>query len=573
MRFSNDKAGKIILDFLNNRYFANNIFGANNTTRVRSGPVIVLVGGFRKGDNVRLKTSDLAIPSWVAVVIVVSAGDTGGASPAAWADEAEVLARVRGAVGWDEAVSLLIEGDVEAFGSKGRYSLRTGSGGRFVERVEAPLGGSVGDDGTTGWKVDWSGMPRRLEEWERDADRLFLWACTGQWLDPAAPVVTRIKPQDDGGVVVLAVGVKGGRPEAEFRIDRATWLPRSLTCKGAQGTDVLEFSRYLEHRGRKVAGTVTRRNEGILVSSYEVTSVRPAPAVEGDPFAPVTARPDDTRYDRKAPGTVRLERAKTGHLLVYVTVDGDEPCAFILDSGAGATVVARDTARKLGLAAVGRMPLRSIFGTVPAPVYRARTLSLGPVTVANPYLVEMDLAPLNAAFGRKVEGVVGYDLFSRCVVDLALADDAVTLRDANERLEVEGARWLPLALPGRHPAVPANFAGGREGLFRLDLGASGGPAGNVTFHNSTVQEFHLLDGQAVVRGKAGTVDIAMGEIPWFELAGHRFEKPRVLFAVSEDGVLGKVDTLGNIGVEFLKPFRVVFDYPHGRIALVERRGR
>jgi hypothetical protein len=37
-------------------------------------------------------------------------------------------------------------------------------------------------------------------------------------------------------------------------------------------------------------------------------------------------------------------------------------------------------------------------------------------------------------------------------------------------------------------------------------------------------------------------------------------------------VLGQAGTLGNIGVEFLKPFRIVFDYSHSRIAFVKLDG-
>ena len=209
-----------------------------------------------------------------------------------------------------------------------------------------------------------------------------------------------------------------------------------------------------------------------------------------------------------------------------------------------------------------------MFGTVAAKVHRASSLILGPATIEGVFLVEMDLAPLSAALGLSVQGIVGYDLFSRCCVDLTLDQHALLLRDLQSH-ELDGLPWLPLGLPMRHPAVKAKAAGLPEGPFRLDLGAAGGPAGNVIFHGATVEQYRLLDGRQVTRVQAGKLHLGIGEIDWFELAGHRFERPKVLFALDSDGVLGEAGTLGNIGVEFLKPFRIVFDYSRSRIAFIE----
>jgi hypothetical protein len=487
-------------------------------------------------------------------------------------DDGEVLAKVREAVGWKGAKALIIEGEAEAFASKGRFTLEAGPQGKFRDRTEAPLGGTVGDAGTVGWEVDSSGMPRRLEGQERDQRRLIAWLRTGQWLDPDVKLVATRKPNStEGGDVVLEVGMADRPWRAELRLDGQSWLPRTLTHVGTTGADVVEFSRYIEHEGRKLAGTVTARTGEIPWFQGRVTAIRSAPADADRVFAPIERRPDDTRFDPSIPARVRLERARTGHLLVYPMINGVEFGAFVFDSGAAVTVIAPEVAAKLGLPTIGRAPLSSMFGPVAAKVDRAETLRLGPVTISGVNLVEMDLAPLNAAFGRRVHGVVGYDLFSRCVVDLILAEDALMLHDPKAG-GLEGLRWLPLALPMRHPAVSARATGVPEGLFRLDLGAAGGPAGNVTFHGSAVKAYHLLDGRQVARVQAGNLHLGLGAIPWFELAGHRFERPPVIFALDDEGVLGAVDTLGNIGVEFLRPFRVVFDYPHSRIAFIERAG-
>jgi hypothetical protein len=501
-------------------------------------------------------------------LVVASAALAGGVS-AGEADDTEVLAKVRKAVGWDSALPLVIEGEAELYGSKGRLTLETGSAGKFRERIEAPLGRTRGDDGVTGWEVDSSGMPRRLEADERDRARLTTWIWTGQWLDPAAKLVATLMPrQPDGGDVILEVGFADCRWRAELLIDGQTWLPRSLTSTGASGSEVVEYSRYIEHKGRKLAGRIASRTGDIPTFIGNVTAVRSSPTINDRDFAPTERRPDDTDFDRTRPAKVRLERARTGQLLVFPTIDGMEPGAFVLDSGASGTVISPDVAAKLGLPALGVVPLGSMFGTVAAKVHRAASLRLGPATIKGVFLVEMDLAPLAAAFGVPVQGIVGYDLFSRACVDLTLADDALALYDPKSQ-DLDGLRWLPLGLPMRHPAVTALAAGVPEGQFRLDLGAAGGPAGNLIFHGSTVKKYHHLDGRQITRVQAGKLHLGVGQIDWFALAGHRFERPQVLFALDADGVLGEASTLGNIGVEFLKPFRIVFDYSRARVSFVE----
>ena len=59
-----------------------------------------------------------------------------------------------------------------------------------------------------------------------------------------------------------------------------------------------------------------------------------------------------------------------------------------------------------------------------------------------------------------------------------------------------------------------------------------------------------------------------GTIAWFELMGHRFENPRVIFALATSGPLADPFVDGNLGVEFLKPFRIVLDYQHERLAFI-----
>jgi hypothetical protein len=125
------------------------------------------------------------------------------------------------------------------------------------------------------------------------------------------------------------------------------------------------------------------------------------------------------------------------------------------------------------------------------------------------------------------------------------------------------------------PVVSATFEGNRKGLFRIDAGLSGpNGVGNVICHAPTVRGLHLLRGRDTDRMKLGASNVAMGHVAWFKLAGHRFENPKVVFAIDPQGPLGDEYLEGNIGVDFLKPFHLVLDLPNERVAFVPRgKGR
>ena len=123
----------------------------------------------------------------------------------------------------------------------------------------------------------------------------------------------------------------------------------------------------------------------------------------------------------------------------------------------------------------------------------------------------------------------------------------------------------------RHPVVEASFEGG-SGLFKLDVGASGGPHGNVVFHAPAVRRLGLIEGRDVTPNNLAQQEAANGSIGWFELSGRRWENPDVVFALGEDGPFSDPYTVGNIGTGFMKAFRIVFDYRRARIAFVPKEG-
>ena len=177
---------------------------------------------------------------------------------------------------------------------------------------------------------------------------------------------------------------------------------------------------------------------------------------------------------------IEVKRARTGHVLVRPKVDGLDLGWFIFDTGAGGTILDPKAATKLKLEPVGAETVTSFLGTVPSSILRAASLELGSMTVSRPFFMTMDLAFLRDAMGEPIVGIIGYDILSRSIAEITLADDSIKLHDPKV-YRLDSAIWRKLTFNQSLPVVSATFEGHREGLFRIDVCASGPGVGHVIF--------------------------------------------------------------------------------------------
>ena len=480
-----------------------------------------------------------------------------------------MLARVRTAVGYQRLRArrngLLAEGTTRVGGLDSKLTLLFTPDGRFRTDVEGPLGSVTGFDGSAAWELDWSGMPRPLELEDLELAQLESAFRSSRWLADDGPFdVSLAAAKTDDKQVAFNLALRNGLLNATVFVDRATWLPKTITRRGVGGEEVVEFGDYREALGFRFPHRVTRTLGG-TTSVTEIRAVKAAPGSSRARFRPVTARPADTRWDPATPARLDVRRVRSGHLLVHPHVNGQDVGWFILDSGAGTMVIDQQVADRLGMPAVGEIVAVGVAGTTKTRFRTGGPLRLGPLTMTRTRYLELDLGFLTKAFGLPVGGIIGRELFARATVEIDISGEAVSLHDP-ARYRLEGAQWQELFFSGRNPAVRARFEGDREGLFKLDTGSDA----TVSIHAPAVERFGLLAGRETTESRSGGVGGSRpsrrGKLAWFELAGHRFESPEAEFAGAGEGAFADVYTVGNIGAGFLKAFRIVFDYGNKRVA-------
>lgn len=192
------------------------------------------------------------------------------------------------------------------------------------------------------------------------------------------------------------------------------------------------------------------------------------------------------------------------------------------------------------------------------------------MTIRSPVLVEIDLGFLKPHFEVAVAGILGFDVWARAVEEIDVKEPGIKLRDP-AKASAAGPASVPLVLSARLPCVKARFQGGHEALFMIDTGAGQTTA---TFHAGAAKTFGIPGDRPWKRRFAGGVGGLTShgdvEIAWFEIGGHRFESPRVGFALKPRGRREEEHTSGSIGARFLEPFVLVLDYRNRRLALKPR---
>ncbi len=471
----------------------------------------------------------------------------------------------------EEGIRLMGEGTYA--GMPAHYVLQFNRQGHYMQKAQARISTGMGFDGTHAWVKDLGGE-QRVQELADRRNTIFMGLIySGLWLDPSSGLVFK-EPKDSGSTEKLSV-LEFEHPASEqkgkLEIDPKTGLPVSVKLMREGREVIMRWSDYREAFGMKLPGSLELLSSGDVVEKVTYSKMEAAPVSPISPYLLSANKTDDVKFDNNIPAELVVKRAKTGHLLVKPLVNGKDVGWFIFDSGAGAHVLAKGTVKELGLETFGDLPAIGVGGAVKTHFTKPSTITLGRAEFQNPFCIELDLAFLDGVMGDHIAGIVGYGAFHRCIVEVDMEKSSIALFDpANYDAARAQGRWQKLYQTARVACVEAEFEG-HKGIFKLDTGAAGS---TVAIHAPIVEKLKLLEGRetsdTVAGGVGGMLKAKKGKLKYFELGGHRSEDIEATFATARQGAFDSTETLGNIGGDLVKPFRVIFDYQQKRIAFVKR---
>jgi predicted aspartyl protease len=259
-------------------------------------------------------------------------------------------------------------------------------------------------------------------------------------------------------------------------------------------------------------------------------------------------------------------------VLVPTHVNESSPLTFILDTGASSVVLDNRRAAELGLDTVASDDAQTGGGAVKAGEAEDVTIRVGRAELAGITVATIDLRPLDGALGMRIDGILGYEIFAKYVIEIDYAAQHVRLHDPS-RYRDAGRNAVPMTLEERLPVIRVDLAraagGTAEAKVELDTGLTAGLMLTRTFVESNrivdpVQPRLRITTGALLPGK---VSAEVVRLPAVRVGSFHLERivTNITPTSEEAGVSG--NTVGLLGAELLRRFTVVIDYPHSRLLL------
>ena len=253
----------------------------------------------------------------------------------------------------------------------------------------------------------------------------------------------------------------------------------------------------------------------------------------------------------------------------------DTALLFVLDTGAGSSILDLEKARALGVQLGAPIRVRGAgAGSVGGARVPADTVVLPGTGLNIPIPLAIDFSALRAASGNRMDGILGGDFITRYVLALDYRQGEMRLYD-RESFKYEGkGTVVPITILNNFIRARGELVlddGARiPGEFTVDVGSSLALSLAKPFveTNRLRERISPSIRRPGGRGVGGSPMADVGRIAAFDLGGAEVNKPVVYMFGDSAGVFSSAaQGDGNIGGEILRRFTVYFDYKGQRMIL------
>jgi predicted aspartyl protease len=286
----------------------------------------------------------------------------------------------------------------------------------------------------------------------------------------------------------------------------------------------------------------------------------------------------DASSQRGRPRRVQFEI--TNNLVILRgSINSSKPLDFILDTGASTSVINDSRAKELGLKLEGKTDANTQGGSIEASFVKGVSLNLSGVEFPEMTLAAIRLSGLEAGLGRKVDGILGYEVFNRFVVEIDYVSRVVTFHEPKGYKYLGPGVTIPISVEDNTPFIVGRITGPKliNGNFLVDTGAPGilsiaGPfSAQHKLLDSVPRTISITSGALLAGRSSGRI----GRLNDFRMGSLAIKKPLANFSQDTAGSEGdeaSTEYGGLIGGEILRRFKLILDYSRKQIILEPNRG-
>src|SRR4030095_5225409 len=218
-------------------------------------------------------------------------------------------------------------------------------------------------------------------------------------------------------------------------------------------------------------------------------------------------------------------------ILLPVRVNGDGPFEFILDTGAGTSLLSSDLGKKLNIKIISTKEGQSAGGKISVSLAKVDSLALGQAKIEDVDVGIVDLGHIAKTIGTKIDGDVGYNFLKHFRVTIDYHTCEIRFDDP-KRIESFG-RSAKSEIPMRlaNPAKPLVlldvYANGRGPFqFAIDTGTS-----TTAIAPHVAQQLDIQDSPVGPLTTGSTqVTVTAGTLKSFQVGGARIDNLVVVVA-------------------------------------------
>jgi len=353
-------------------------------------------------------------------------------------------------------------------------------------------------------------------------------------------------------------------------INTVTFLLEKSVSKQPDIEEHILFSDYRDVNGmlypfrNEIEVLPVGQKLAITIESYE-TNLQIDPSL----FEPPREDVEDYIFSNGISAENIAFRFDMDHILIPITIAGKERL-WLLDTGAGMTVIDSAFAVELGLKPEGNVKGAGIGNTVNVGFVKIPDFELPGLRINSQTAASINLRDLLVRTGWDAVGILGYDFLSRFVTKIDYAKELISFIDPEYFDYSGGGTVLDATMKGKFLTAPMTVDGKYSGRWNFDTGAGG-----TSFHYPVAKDngFMELDGvDGLGFGAGGSLKMRTSEFNEIEFGGFKLKNQLVSFPLEEGvGAFSGSELVGNLGNSIFRHFIIYLDYSKQQIIVEKGR--
>ncbi|GAB2697015.1 hypothetical protein GCM10027037_21230 [Mucilaginibacter koreensis] len=176
--------------------------------------------------------------------------------------------------------------------------------------------------------------------------------------------------------------------------------------------------------------------------------------------------------------------------------------------------------------------------------------------------------------GMPIHGLLGYEFFTRLAVKIDFSDSTITACDPGRLKKLKKYTVMPITIERNKPYlnVPIHFNDGSTRYCKLIADLGSGQALIFNGMKKRIWPFNQTIPANLGVGLTGIIEGRIGRVDELNLGKYRLKS--VLSSIPDTALYSftETDFDGNIGMNILKKFTVIFDYTNEKVYFKDRSG-